>query len=169
MSEDNKKLIDQVAQAILPKLKGLSEKNAKKVLNETTKSVSSIVKKYSKLIAEQEKEAAKSKEKAAKAAANDEGFRDIVAEIEKKHLDTLKELIPVSEQSSLLSHVKRIINHLETLLDGCFLLGELSPRTADTILSFGELLSSYIIAEALKQHLKNIPQTTPLGLILLIS
>ncbi len=69
MSEDNKKLIDQVAQAILPKLNGLSEKNAKKVLNETTKSVSSIVKKYSMLIAEQEKAAAKAKEKAAKAAA----------------------------------------------------------------------------------------------------
>ena len=51
---------------------------------------------------------------ASKAAANDETFRDIVVEIEKKHLDTLKELIPVSEQSSLLSHVKRIINHLET-------------------------------------------------------
>jgi hypothetical protein len=41
-----------------------------------------------------------------------------------------------SEQSSLLSHIKRIINHLETLLDGCFLLGELSNRTSDTILSF---------------------------------
>ena len=92
---------------------------------------------------------------AAKAAANDESFREIVAEIEKKHLDTLKELIPVSEQSSLLSHVKRIINHLETLLDGCFLLGELSPRTADTILSFGELLSSYIIAQAYQQIDKN--------------
>lgn len=92
---------------------------------------------------------------AAKAASNDESFKDIVAEIEKKHLDTLKALIPVSEQSSLLSHVKRIINHLETLLDGCFLLGELSNRTADTILSFGELLSSYIIAEALKQTNKN--------------
>jgi len=45
---------------------------------------------------------------AAKAAENDESFREIVAEIEKKHLDTLKELIPVSEQSSLLSHIKRI-------------------------------------------------------------
>jgi aspartokinase/homoserine dehydrogenase 1 len=90
-----------------------------------------------------------------KAASNDESFKDIVAEIEKKHLDTLKELIPVSEQSGLLSHLKRIVNHLETLLDGCFLLGELSPRTSDTILSFGELLSSYIIAEALKQKLKN--------------
>ncbi|KIC00752.1 aspartate kinase [Flavobacterium sp. JRM] len=92
---------------------------------------------------------------ATKAASNDESFKDIVAEIEKKHLDTLKALIPVSEQSSLLSHVKRIINHLETLLDGCFLLGELSNRTSDTILSFGELLSSYIIAEALKQTNKN--------------
>ncbi|MFE3868293.1 bifunctional aspartate kinase/homoserine dehydrogenase I [Flavobacterium sp. LS2P90] len=90
-----------------------------------------------------------------KAAAGDEIFKEILAEIEKKHLDALKEFIPVSEQSSLLSHVKRIVNHLETLLDGCFLLGELSNRTSDTILSFGELLSSYIISEALKQNLKN--------------
>jgi aspartokinase/homoserine dehydrogenase 1 len=52
----------------------------------------------------------------------------------RKHLDAVKELI-ASEQSSLLSHIKRIINHLETLLDGCF-LGELSNRTSDTILSF---------------------------------
>ena len=90
-----------------------------------------------------------------KAASNDESFKEVVAEIEKKHLDAIKELIPVSEQSSALSHIKRIINHLETLLDGCFLLGELSPRTSDTILSFGELLSSYIIAEAFKQKNKN--------------
>ena len=90
-----------------------------------------------------------------KAAAGDESFKEILIEIEKKHLEAIKELIPISEQSSLLSHIKRIINHLETLLDGCYLLGELSLRTADTILSFGELLSSYIIAEALKQNLKN--------------
>jgi bifunctional aspartokinase / homoserine dehydrogenase 1 len=92
---------------------------------------------------------------ASKASNNDESFKEIVTDIEKLHLDTLKQLIPVSEQSGLLSHLKRIINHLETLLDGCFLLGELSSRTSDTILSFGELLSSYIIAEALKQNLKN--------------
>ncbi len=90
-----------------------------------------------------------------KAAANDESYKEVVADIEKKHLDALKELIPVSEQSGLLSHIKRIVNHLETILDGCFLLGELSARTSDTILSFGELLSSYVIAEALKQNLKN--------------
>ncbi len=89
-----------------------------------------------------------------KAASNDESFKEVVTEIEKNHLDAIKELIPVGEQSSSLSHIKRIINHLETLLDGCFLLGELSPRTSDTILSFGELLSSYIIAEVLQQQHK---------------
>ena len=50
---------------------------------------------------------------AIKAANNDESYKEIVAEIEKKHLEALKALIPVSEQSGLLSHVKRIINHLE--------------------------------------------------------
>ncbi|MCF6141945.1 bifunctional aspartate kinase/homoserine dehydrogenase I [Flavobacterium sp. K77] len=90
-----------------------------------------------------------------KAAQGDDRFKELVAEIETKHLEALKALIPVSEQSALLSHIKRIINHLETLLDGCFLLGELSARTSDTILSFGELLSAYIISEALQQKIKN--------------
>ena len=89
---------------------------------------------------------------ATKASEKDNYYKEIIAEIEKKHLDAIKELIPINEQSALLSHIKRIINHLETLLDGCFLLGELSNRTSDTILSFGEMLSSCIIAEAMKQN-----------------
>jgi len=88
-----------------------------------------------------------------KAALKDAEYKEIVAEIEKKHLFAIRELIPVNDQSAMLSHVKRIINHLETLLDGCFLLGELSDRTSDTIIGFGELLSSCIIAETLKQHI----------------
>ncbi|HLA54796.1 MAG TPA: bifunctional aspartate kinase/homoserine dehydrogenase I [Flavobacterium sp.] len=90
---------------------------------------------------------------AKKASAKDESYKQIVADIEKIHLDAIKELIPVQEQSALLSHTKRIINHLETLLDGCFLLGELSDRTSDAVLNFGELLSACIIAEALKLQL----------------
>ena len=90
-----------------------------------------------------------------KAATGDENFKAILSDLEKTHLDVLKKLIPVSEQSGPLSHIKRVMNHLETLLDGCYLLGELSPRTSDTILSFGELLSSYIVSEALKQQYTN--------------
>jgi bifunctional aspartokinase / homoserine dehydrogenase 1 len=90
-----------------------------------------------------------------KAAANDESYKDVIQEIEKKHLDAIKELIPLSQQSGLLSHVKRIVNHLETILEGCFLLGERSTRTTDTILGFGEMLSSFVISEALKQSISN--------------
>ncbi len=90
-----------------------------------------------------------------KAALGDENYKIILSEIEKKHLTVLKELIPIQEQSGLLSHIKRIVNHLETLLDGCYLLGELSARTSDTILSFGELLSSFIISEGMQQICNN--------------
>lgn len=88
---------------------------------------------------------------ATKAALKDEAFRQIVSEVEKKHFDAIRELIPLDSQSAILSHAKRALNELETLLDGCFLLGELSRRTTDRILSFGELLSSFIIFENLKQ------------------
>ena len=86
------------------------------------------------------------------AAAKEASFKEVISEIEAKHLTAIKELIPVNQQMVLQSHVKNIINHLETLLDGCFLLGELSDRTSDAIASFGELLSSCIIAETVKQH-----------------
>jgi aspartokinase/homoserine dehydrogenase 1 len=90
-----------------------------------------------------------------KASLQDENYKSITTEIEKKHITIIKDLIPVAKQSSILSHIKRTLNDLETLLDGCFLLGELSDRTSDKIISFGEILSSFIVAEALKQNLIN--------------
>ena len=91
---------------------------------------------------------------ASNAAAKDKNYKEIVNQIEKKHKDAIEELIPLSEQSELLDAINANINHLKTLLDGCYLLGELSNRTSDTVLSFGELLSSQIIAKALEQKVK---------------
>jgi aspartokinase/homoserine dehydrogenase 1 len=90
---------------------------------------------------------------AAKAAAKDKTYKDIVQQIEQKHKEAIEELISLSEQSELIDTINSNINHLKTLLDGCYLLGELSNRTSDTILSFGELLSSQIIAKALQQKI----------------
>lgn len=87
---------------------------------------------------------------AVNASNKKDDYKEILSGVEERHLTTVKELIPVTGQSAVLSHVKRELNRLETLLDGCFLLGELSERTKDLVLSFGELLSSYIISEALK-------------------
>jgi hypothetical protein len=68
MSESNKVLVDVLATVVLPKLKGLSEKNAKKMVQLSHKALGEISKKYHKLMDEQAKDLAKKKEKAAKAA-----------------------------------------------------------------------------------------------------
>jgi len=90
-----------------------------------------------------------------KAAQKDKSYREIIHLIEKKHKNAIDELIPLSEQNELLSVINNAVLELKTLLDGCFLLGELSPRTADAVASFGELLSAQIIAQALKAKYKD--------------
>ena len=92
---------------------------------------------------------------ASNAAAKDKNYKEIVFQIEKKHKDAIEQLILLSEQSELIDTINSNINHLTTLLDGCYLLGELSNRTSDTILSFGELLSAQIIYKALQQKDSN--------------
>ena len=91
---------------------------------------------------------------ASKASTKDKSYKEIVSQIEQKHKEAIDQLIPLSDQSELIDTINSNINHLKTLLDGCYLLGELSNRTSDTILSFGELLSSQIIAKALQQKHK---------------
>jgi bifunctional aspartokinase / homoserine dehydrogenase 1 len=86
---------------------------------------------------------------AALAEANDESYKIILKEIEDKHLGTVQELIPVQQQSSVLSLVKKICNEIEDICNGIFLLRELSARTKDRIVSYGELLSSQIITAKL--------------------
>ncbi|THU40931.1 bifunctional aspartate kinase/homoserine dehydrogenase I [Niastella caeni] len=83
------------------------------------------------------------------AAAGDESYKELLQKVEQRHLEAVKALIPVTQQSSVLSWVKQRCNEIEDICNGVFLLGELSARTKDRIVSFGELLSSKIIAARL--------------------
>lgn len=83
---------------------------------------------------------------AALAADGNESYKDKLTVIEQRHLETVKQLIPVAQQSHLLSLVKKSCNEIEDICNGIFLLGELTPRTKDRISSYGELISSQIIA-----------------------
>jgi aspartokinase/homoserine dehydrogenase 1 len=81
------------------------------------------------------------------ASRQDRSYTKILQEIELRHLSAIKELLPIKGQSSILSKVKADLNTLETLLEGAFLIGEITPKLSDKIVSYGELLSSYIINE----------------------
>lgn len=84
---------------------------------------------------------------AATASIQDITYKTIFKEIEERHINTVKDLIPIHSQSKMLSKVKSELNNLETLLEGAFLIGEITPKLSDKIVSYGELLSSYIISE----------------------
>lgn len=81
------------------------------------------------------------------AANEDSSYKDLLEKNEKRHLNAVKELIKVNDQSRILARVKNEFNRLETLYEGVHLLNELSDRTRHVISGFGEILSSLIIAE----------------------
>lgn len=79
-------------------------------------------------------------------------YKDLLEKIENRHLDIIRKLFPITYQSNLISWIKKHINDLENLCDGIFQVEELSKRSLDKIMSFGELSSSFIISEKLKQY-----------------
>jgi bifunctional aspartokinase / homoserine dehydrogenase 1 len=82
------------------------------------------------------------------AASGNEAYKEVLKQIEVKHLDVVKQLIPVQQQSGVLSMVKKYCNEMEDICNGIFLLNECSARTKDKLVGYGELLSSQIINAA---------------------
>jgi aspartokinase/homoserine dehydrogenase 1 len=86
------------------------------------------------------------------ALAGDDTYKDQLRLLENRHLDAVRDLIGIQKQSSVIAQVKFTFNELEDVLHGVFLVKERTPRTLDYIMSFGERLSAYIIAEAIKDQ-----------------
>lgn len=82
------------------------------------------------------------------AAAGDESYKEELQQIEQRHMQAAKELIPVQQQSGPLSQVKKMCNEIEDLCNGVFLLNELTPATIDKLVGYGELISSQLITAA---------------------
>ena len=87
------------------------------------------------------------------ASESNETYKEKLQEAELRHLQTIKDLIPITQQSGTLSHIKTMCNEIEDICNGIFLLRELSERTKDRVVSYGELLSSQIIAAKLKAEI----------------
>ncbi len=82
------------------------------------------------------------------AAQGNEAYKTIIQNLEQKHLDAVRALLPIQQQSGTLSMVKQIINEIESNCDGLFMIRELTMRMQDRLISYGEILSSKIISAA---------------------
>ncbi|HRI78278.1 MAG TPA: bifunctional aspartate kinase/homoserine dehydrogenase I [Cyclobacteriaceae bacterium] len=82
------------------------------------------------------------------ALAGNESYRDQLKTLEDRHLEAVRKLINIQRQSSILANVKTMVNELEDVIHGIFLVRERTLRMLDFVMSFGERLSAYIISEA---------------------
>ena len=81
------------------------------------------------------------------AQSGDDNYKDNLAVIEKRHLETIKNCVPIQHQSAIISFLKKHLNELESRLDAVHLLEEATPKNNSTISAYGEILSSNIIQE----------------------
>jgi bifunctional aspartokinase / homoserine dehydrogenase 1 len=87
---------------------------------------------------------------AEKATNADETYFDLLKEAEERHFEVVRGLIEVKSQSRVFANIRTLFNELEDVLKGISLIRELSLRSNDLILSFGERLSTTLIFEILK-------------------
>lgn len=86
---------------------------------------------------------------AVRAAGGDESYLDSIRELEERHLSAIKELVRVQNQSDVLTRFKLEFNLLEDILQGVLLVREITPKTMDFILGFGERFSALVVSAAL--------------------
>ena len=82
------------------------------------------------------------------AAAGNANYESEYREIVRRHEEMIREVIPAGEARRSLEHqVNVLLNELKDIFQGIYLIKDLSPKTSDMIVSYGERLSSIIAAE----------------------
>jgi aspartate kinase len=76
----------------------------------------------------------------------------VLRQVRSRHLNVLSALVSGADEVAVRERIHTLADGLEDVLRGVATLGELSPRTTDTILSTGELLSSEIVRAAFQSR-----------------
>jgi aspartate kinase len=85
------------------------------------------------------------------AERGDDGFLEKIDSIKTKHAETVRSLFPDGTPVELEEFIETALSDLENILEGVIRVRELSGRTLDRVLSFGELVSSRILSAFLTQ------------------
>lgn len=109
------------------------------------------------------------------ASEGDSGYEKEMKEIVNRHIEMVYTVIPAGQKRELLLDcVNELLNELKDIFQGIYLIRDLSPKTSATIVSYGERLSSIIVAALIngaqwfdsrqfikteKKHNKNILDT----------
>ena len=76
----------------------------------------------------------------------------LLAAIEQAHVDACNALIDEDHRSLVMGYISQEIQRLKEIVQGVGLVGELTPKMQDKIVSTGERLSSFIISTYFNQQ-----------------
>lgn len=79
----------------------------------------------------------------------DDGYFDIVAEIRERHHRIIRELVDEPRRHDITMLIDSLLDELSGILHGVKLLGELSERSSNLIVSYGERMSYPIVTAVL--------------------
>lgn len=79
-------------------------------------------------------------------------YADQLKEVEAKHFEVIRALLPAGAQNPVLTKLKIYFNELEDILQSVYNLRELSLQTKDLILSYGERCSNVMISHIARQQ-----------------
>lgn len=99
------------------------------------------------------------------AEANNEQYKIELQTVYERHRTIIYRLFTPETKSPIIAHLQEKTDNLEKLLYGVSLIRELSDRTLDTVMSYGELMSSFIISHYLSYHLTDVQFIDPRTLI----
>lgn len=85
------------------------------------------------------------------ALEKNESYLEVFEDIKTVHYKIITDLLPDAHEE-LKNYVEQELKTLKDLLQGIYLINELTPKTSDKLTSFGELLSSAIITEISRQN-----------------
>jgi aspartate kinase len=88
----------------------------------------------------------------ASAAGDNRTTLGIVADLKTRHVSEARRLVKKSEGREVFAFIDKHFDELRKLLEGLAILGEVPPRGLDKILSYGELLSSAVLTDALSDR-----------------
>ena len=82
---------------------------------------------------------------------NNSGYKPLLDEIIARHEEIIEKMIPspVDKQEAI-QKTQQLFEDLRNILRGVFLIGDLSQKTSDKIVSYGERLSSFIVGKIIE-------------------
>ena len=82
------------------------------------------------------------------ASEGNKAYEEELATLTQRHIDLINDNIAKGDRyNALMAQVEQLLGELRDIFQGIYLIKDLSRKTNDTILSYGERLSSLIVAE----------------------